>query len=149
MARLKKKIAAELRKEIQSALGELTLADQLAPLMFDKDHMAVLLSLMCSYETGGLSFTQIGDITNLGKSQKLVDTLNHLSGHGLVERTNGNYNLTDYGYSAATHADRFIEMINSDPEIASKSDLAGNLAVIKKVKRRHTQFVNKAVQQTT
>jgi hypothetical protein len=149
MARLKKEIPNDLKKHLDSALGDLHLASQIVPLMFDKDHMAILLSLKVSSEAGGLSFSQLGDVTKLGKSQKLVDFLGHLSGYGFIEKTNGNYELTDYGLSAAGFVVRFLDLVNQDPDIARSSPLAGHKAVIHSVNQRYAASIKNKVKQST
>lgn len=143
-------IPNKTKKSIESTLGELKLADQLVPLMFDKDHMAVLLSLLCANDAGGLSFTLVSKVAGLGRSQKLVDTLSHLIDYGLVEKLNGNYKLTDYGISAARFAEKFIRMINSDPQVARKrSELAGNISIIKAVEQKYNEQIKMKVKEAT
>lgn len=146
VGRPKKVIANKLRKKINTVLSGLTLADQLVPLMFEKDHLAVLLSL--KQKTDGLTFSLIGDVAGLGRSQKLVDILNHLVDYRLIDKQNGNYTLSDYGLSAANFAERFIKMITSDPNVARNSPIAAQKAVIEDIEQKYEESLKKRVKES-
>ncbi len=124
MPRPKIEVPKVLANNITEAMEELTVADQLVPLIFDRDNMAILLILREAHQTHGLAFSLIGEATELGKSQKLLDLLGHMIEYGLVEHTNSNYALTELGMSAAKFAGNLVDAINADPETAKKTGLA-------------------------
>jgi len=91
-----------------------TLWDQLAPLLFNKDNLLLLLVLRTAQKRGtSLPFARVGELTRLGKSQKLVSTLGYLARCGLVRRTDKGYTLTDrLGLGFTNFAERFVKNLN-------------------------------------
>lgn len=125
MGRPRKQIPEKMRNELKETIDDLLLVDQLMPLMFDKENMSILLSLLMTKDEKGLPFVSIGEITDLGKSQKLVDRLNLMIDYGIIEKTNGNYNLTEFGVSAANFTKKLITLVNEDNKISNKAKFAG------------------------
>jgi hypothetical protein len=130
VGRTKNEIPIHLKKNIEVALAGLTLADQIVPLMFNIENLAILISLREAFQVKGLSFSQLGEVAGLGKSQKLVDMLRHLGDYGLVKRSTGIYVLTEYGKSVADIADRFLILVNKNPQFAQKSTFAGRKELV-------------------
>jgi len=149
MPRPRKRIPQKLEKEIEETMDSLNLAEQLMPLMFDLDNMSILLALKRAHGTSGLPFVSVGEVTGLGKSQKLVDRLNLMISYGLVERTNGKYDLTEFGLSAASFAERLVVMINEDQEIARRSKLTGHLATVNSIRQKSEELVRKRIREGT
>jgi len=149
MPRPKKKVPQKLRKEIKKTINELSLADQLMPLMFDVENMSILLALRKTEDTSGLPFVSLGDVTSLGKSQKLVDRLNLMIAYGLVEKTDNKYKLTEFGLSAADFSRKLVVMINEDAEIAKRSKLAGHIAVVQAIDQKGEELIKKTIKERT
>lgn len=117
MPRPRKEVDRVTEEKIEKMQEELAIWDQIFPLIFNGDNLKILLILK-SVKTG-LSFSQLGRYTKLGVSQKLADRLNYLARYGLVQKANGNYELTPHlGQSFAELAYRIIS-------------LSGNIEILK------------------
>jgi hypothetical protein len=116
MVRPRKELPENVKKEQAALVNNRTLWDQLAPLLFDKDNLLVLLSLRIAKKQGAnVPFSRIGDGIDLGKSQKLADTLDYLVRCGLVRRADNGYTLTDrLGVGFTTFAGTLIRNLQKD-----------------------------------
>jgi hypothetical protein len=147
MPRPKIEVPKDIVDKVAEAMEELTVADQLVPLVFDKENMAILLILREAYQSHGLAFSAIGEATGLGKSQKLLDLLRHMIEYGLVEHTNSSYALTELGMSTANFAHRFVSAINADPEVAKKVGLADRYSMIQYAEKKSKELMEKRIRE--
>lgn len=148
MPRPKIEVPKDVVDKVAEAMEELTVADQLVPLIFDKENMAILLILREAHQTHGLAFSPIGEATELGKSQKLLDLLGHMIEYGLVEHTNSSYALTELGMSAANFARNLISAINADPEVAKKAGLADRYSMIQYAEKKGKELLEKRIRES-
>jgi len=113
MVRPKKEVPAIVEAEEKALTENLTLWDQLAPLLFNKNNLLLLLVLRIAQKQGtSLPFTKVGEYKRLGKSQKLAHTLDYLTRCGLVRRTEKGYALTErLGLSFTNFAEKFVKTL--------------------------------------
>jgi hypothetical protein len=126
MARPKKEIPSDAESEIEKVEKELEIWGPLLTLVFDVDNIKILLFLRAADEANmSMPFSRLGERTKIGKSQRLVDSLNYLTRYGLVQMNKGGYRLTPgLGRSVADFVHRMIKL----------SDKIGNLRWLKSFK---------------
>ena len=91
-----------------------SLANELSALIFRRDNLKLISFMATGQELGGLPFSRIGDLSGLGTSQKLVDTLNYMVDYGLVAKANGGYKLTKLGLGTAAFAGRLLNLLSNE-----------------------------------
>ena len=113
MVRVEKTSKEEIEREEKNLKERFTIADQIVPLIFNRNGAKLLYCLAYASEMG----LDIGNLQTLERlaevdhTQETIDRLNYMNRCALLHRTNGGYEATEMGASCGKFVDKLTKSV--------------------------------------